>query len=131
MTRCFSFVVAALLVAGTACSKTEPAAKPAPAAAAAPTGAPVETTGRRIDVTVTKEGYKPDKIDVAANEEVTLVFTRTEETECGAEVAIPSMNVKKALPLNQAVAIAFKTDKPGEVGFTCGMDMYKGTLVVR
>jgi plastocyanin domain-containing protein len=130
MTRCFSFVVAALLVTGAACSKTEPAAKPAPAAAAAP-AAPIATTGRRIDVTVTKEGYKPDKIDVAANEEVTLVFTRTEETECGSEVAIPSMNVKKALPLNQAVAIAFKADKPGEVGFTCGMDMYKGTLVVR
>jgi plastocyanin domain-containing protein len=118
--------LAATLALGACGKKDESDKKAAPAPAAA-----VETKGRRIDVTVTKNGYAPDKIDVAANEEVTLVFTRTENTECGSEVQIPSMNVKKPLPLNQPVAIAFKTDKPGEVAFQCGMDMMKGTLVVR
>ena len=120
------WLLTAVLALGGGCTK--PDGKPAVAAAPA---APIETKGRRIDVNVSKAGYKPDKIDVAANEEVTLVFTRTEDTACGAEVAIPSLNVKKELPLNQPVAIAFKTDKTGEVGFQCGMDMFKGTLVVR
>ena len=115
----------ALLLAP-ACEKKQEAKPTAPAAVV-----PIETTGRRIDVTVSRNGYTPEKIDVAANEEVTLVFTRTEDTECGAEIEIPSLKVKKALPMNQPVAIAFKTDKPGEVGFQCGMDMMKGTLVVR
>ncbi len=135
MRRSVGFVTAALVaLALGACSKPDAQAQAAKASAAAAEAAktkPVATTGRRIDVIVTKNGYAPDKIDVAANEDVTLVFTRTEDTECGAEVMIPSMNVKKPLPLNEPVAIAFKADKPGEVGFACGMDMMKGTLVVR
>jgi plastocyanin len=108
--------------------------KEAPATPAAP-AAPVKDVpgleGRRIDITVTKKGYTPDKVEVKANEQVTLVFTRTENTECGAEVMVPSLNVKKALPLDEPVAIPFKADKAGEVGFACGMDMMKGTILVQ
>jgi len=47
-----------------------------------------------VVVNVSRKGYTPEKIDVAANEEITLVFTRSEDTECGAEVEIPSLKVK-------------------------------------
>jgi plastocyanin len=103
----------------------------APTGSAGPAPAAVQVSGRRLDVTVTKQGYAPSSVEVAANEQVTLVFTRTETTECGSEIVIPSLAVKKALPLNEPVAIAFKTDKPGEVAFTCGMDMMKGAIVVK
>lgn len=86
--------------------------------------------GRRIDIEVTKSGYKPGSVTMKAQEQVTLVFTRTEETACGAAVRIPSINVEKQLPLNEPVAIAFKADKAGDVEFTCGMDMWRGKLVV-
>jgi len=109
--------------AGAAGKKVDPAAAKAKEEAKA---RPVETEGRRIDIMVTKLGYDPGKVTVAKGEKVTLVFTRTEPTECGAEIAIPSLNVKKPLPLNEPVAIAFSRDEPGEVGFACGMDMMRG-----
>ena len=137
--RLVMVVLVAAALAG-ACKKEEasaPASKPGPAAApaaAAPAGgeaAKAPAGPRRVEVTVTKNGYTPDKVTVGKGEEVTLVFTRTENTECGAEVKIPALNVQKPLPLNEPVAIAFKRDEAGEVGFTCGMDMMKGTLVVQ
>lgn len=125
-------VVVALLVAGAGCAKQDSAATRArsnePSAAA---NQPVEgVKGRRVNIEVTKQGYRPASVDLKANEEVTLVFTRTENTECGAVVKIPSLNVEKPLPLDEPVPIAFKADKPGEVAFTCGMDMMQGKLVV-
>ena len=88
-------------------------------------------TGRRIDIQVKKDGYVPEAVDLKPNEQVTLVFTRVEETECGATVVVPSLNVKKPLPLNTPVAIELKADKEGEIGFACGMDMMHGKLIVK
>jgi len=125
------------LALGAACSKgggSQPKDKAAPAAqdpgkAARP--ADVAVTGRRIDIQVKKDGYVPEAVDLKPNEQVTLVFTRVEETECGATVVVPSLNVKKPLPLNTPVAIELKADKEGEIGFACGMDMMHGKLIVK
>jgi len=46
------------------------------------------------------------------------------------EVTIPSLNIKRALPLNQPVDVEF-TPAKGEIGFVCGMGMLKGTIVVQ
>lgn len=123
------FIVAALLFA---CGSDKPADKPAdkPTTKAGATAAP-DVQGRAIAIEVKRTGYTPAKVEVKAGEQVTLVFTRTEDGECNAEVAIPSLNVKKALPVGQAVAIPFKADQPGEVPFTCGMAMLQGTIVVQ
>jgi plastocyanin domain-containing protein len=91
--------------------------------------APAE--GRRVDIVVSKLGYAPAKVDLEAGEPVNLVFTRVDDTKCGEEIVIPSINFKKLLPLNEPVAVVFTPDKAGEVGFACGMDMMKGTLVVQ
>jgi plastocyanin domain-containing protein len=96
----------------------------------APAVAPLAVTGRRIDIKVSKMGYEPGSVPVKANEQVTLVFTRVEPTECGSVIAIPSLHLRKSLPLNQPVAIDVKPDKAGDVEFTCGMSMMRGTLVV-
>jgi plastocyanin domain-containing protein len=91
----------------------------------------IEIRGRRIDINVTKQGYKPASVEAKPNEEVTLVFTRTEPTECGREIAIPSIGFQKELPMNQPVAATVKADKAGEIRFTCGMNMFSGALVVK
>jgi len=41
------------------------------------------------------------------------------------------LNVRKALPLNQRVAIRLPPSKVGTLAFVCGMNMLKGTIVVR
>jgi plastocyanin domain-containing protein len=86
--------------------------------------------GRRIDIQVNKSGYKPEQVEVKTGEEVTLVFTMVEETECGREVVIPSTQAHAKLELNKPTPIPFKATQPGPVSFTCGMAMMKGTLIV-
>jgi plastocyanin domain-containing protein len=44
---------------------------------------------------------------------------------------IPSLSLKKTLPLDEPVAVPFEKAEGGEVAFACGMDMMKGALVVR
>ena len=41
-----------------------------------------------------------------------------------------SLNIKRALPLNQPVDIEFTPEKPGDIAFVCGMGMLSGTFVV-
>jgi plastocyanin domain-containing protein len=62
---------------------------------------------------------------------VRLAFVRTTDATCATEIVIPSLNVKRALPLNQPVDIEFTPEKPGDIGFACGMGMFSGTLVVQ
>ena len=44
---------------------------------------------------------------------------------------IPAFKIKRALPLNQPVAVEFMPQKSGDIDFVCGMNMLKGTIVVQ
>jgi Cu+-exporting ATPase len=59
-----------------------------------------------------------------------VTFVRVTDKTCGTEIVFPSLNIKRALPLNDPVAIEFTPEKAGELGFVCGMNMLKGTVVV-
>ena len=60
-----------------------------------------------------------------------LTFLRTTDKTCGTEVVFPSLNIKRALPLNEAVVIEFTPAKSGDIAFACGMNMLHGTIVVQ
>ena len=60
-----------------------------------------------------------------------LTFTRTSDKTCATSVVVPSLRVKKELPLNQPVTIEFTPGQAGEIAFACGMNMLHGTLIVR
>ncbi|MEO5895669.1 MAG: cupredoxin domain-containing protein, partial [Vicinamibacterales bacterium] len=62
---------------------------------------------------------------------VTLQFTRVSETTCATEVVVPAQQIRKALPLNVPVAIELRPVDSGEIVFSCGMGMLKGTVVVK
>ena len=114
-------VVLALLVP--ACSKKDDA-KPAPAAAT------VGKDGiRKIAITADKKGYTPDKIAGKPGEKLVLVFTRTEESECISQVKAPASAPAVDLPMNKPVEIAVQVPATGEVTFTCGMNMFTGSVV--
>jgi ketosteroid isomerase-like protein len=92
---------------------------------------PAETTApQKIAVAVTAEGFTPNNVTVQRGVPVELVFTRKVEKTCATEVIVPSLNVKKPLPLNEAVVIPITPDMD-EIGFACGMNMLKGKLVVK
>ena len=83
-----------------------------------------------IDVTV-KGGYQPASITAEAGRPIRLNFTRRESTPCGEEVVFPEFGRRAHLPENKTVGIEVTPERPGEYEFTCGMNMYKGKLIVR
>ena len=82
-------------------------------------------------VVVTESGYQPAKLTVRAGEVARITFLRTTDKTCGTEVVFPSLNVRRALPLNEPVVVEFTPKKSGEIGFVCGMNMLRGTVVVQ
>ena len=83
-----------------------------------------------IDVTV-KGGYQPALITVKEGQPVRLNFTRCEASTCGEEVILPEFGKRAHLPQNVTVPIEVTPPRTGEYEFTCGMNMYKGKLIVR
>jgi plastocyanin domain-containing protein len=85
----------------------------------------------RYQIAVGSDGYSPARVKARVGEEVVLVFTRTTDQTCGTEVVIPSENDRTvALPLNQPVEVRLTPKEKGEISFTCGMKMFKGTIQV-
>lgn len=96
----------------------------------APGDAPAVLTGDgKVEIAVDAGGYHPARIEAPADAKVTLAFTRKEEAGCGQQLVIASMDVEKELPLNETVEIEVTVPADGEVGFACGMNMYKGQVV--
>jgi plastocyanin domain-containing protein len=44
---------------------------------------------------------------------------------------VPSLKIKRALPLNQPVDVEFTPEESGDIAFACGMGMFSGTPVVQ
>ena len=79
---------------------------------------------------VTEQGFEPAKVTVRAGTAVRMTFVRNTNKTCGTEVVFPSLDIKRALGLNQPVAIDFTPRAAGERTFVCGANMLRGTVVV-
>jgi RND family efflux transporter MFP subunit len=82
-------------------------------------------------IVVNEQGFEPAKVTVRARTPARLTLVRTTDKTCGTEVVFPSLNIKRALPLNEPVVIEFTPSKSGEIAFACGMNMLKGVVVVQ
>jgi plastocyanin domain-containing protein len=82
-----------------------------------------------VEVTV-KGGYQPATIVAKAGQALRLNFTRRESTPCGEEVVLPEFGKRAHLPEDRTIPIEVTPQRPGEYEFTCGMNMYKGKLIV-
>ena len=134
-------VVATLLLV--ACKGSDGTSSPAPATSAAAvtaaaTPAPATsasaapaTGGTTIAVKVDGDGFTPSSASFKKGEHAQLVFTRTSDKTCAKEVVFPELNIKKPLPLNEAVAIDVPTTDARKLTFQCGMGMYKSTVTVQ
>lgn len=112
--------------------RTSPSASgPDVAAAAGHAGMQNTADRQEVKVVVGDTSFEPSRITLRAGVPARLTFTRTSETTCATSVVFPTLRVKKELPLNQSVAIEFTPGDAGEIAFACGMNMLRGTLVVR
>ncbi|MDT7806301.1 MAG: hypothetical protein QOJ70_114 [Acidobacteriota bacterium] len=84
---------------------------------------------QEVNITV-KGGYQPSSIVVRAGRPLRLNFTRRESTPCGEEVVLPEFGKRAHLPENKTVPVEVTPQEPGEYEFTCGMNMYRGKLIV-
>ncbi|HCQ93419.1 MAG: Cupredoxin family domain protein [Candidatus Daviesbacteria bacterium GW2011_GWB1_41_5] len=76
-------------------------------------------------------GYQPEVISVPKGKTTRINFTRTDPTECLSEVVLSDFKIKKELPLNQKVTVEITPQKSGEYGYSCGMGMYHGKIIVQ
>jgi cobalt-zinc-cadmium efflux system membrane fusion protein len=86
---------------------------------------------QNVKIVVNELGYEPAKITLRAGVAARLTFLRTTDKTCGTEVVFPSLNIKRALPLNEPAVIEFTAAKSGDIAFACGMNMLHGTVVVQ
>jgi len=84
----------------------------------------------RFEVAVTDSGFTPNSITVPAGKAVTLVVTRKTDQTCAKEIVFPEQNIRKALPLNEAVEISLPASPKREIAYKCGMDMLSGKVIV-
>ena len=88
-------------------------------------------TQKTIEVQVTKEGFVPAQVEVAAGKPVTIVFRRTTDETCATEAVFPSLKRRVKLPLNKPVRVTLQPSSGQNIAFACGMGMYSGKVVVR
>ncbi|MGG6240299.1 cupredoxin domain-containing protein [Nodosilinea sp. AN01ver1] len=84
------------------------------------------------EITVTVDGgYDPSEIVVQAGQPVRLNFYRKDPSSCLEAVRFPEFRIARDLPVNQTTAIEFTPTQPGRYEFTCGMNMFRGTVEVQ
>jgi thiol-disulfide isomerase/thioredoxin len=98
--------------------------------------APAPPKGKQMKETtativVGEHGYQPSKVSLRHGVPARLTFIRNTEQTCGTEIVIPAYKINRPLPLNVPVVVRFTPRKSGRYKFTCGMDMFRGALVVK
>lgn len=88
----------------------------------------IDESARLVAIEVTSAGYSPSRVRAKAGEKITLVFTRTEPTECGSVVTVAGNDQRIYLPMNKAVEVPIQVPPSGELPFACGMNMMRGVV---
>lgn len=92
----------------------------------------VETSEGIAEITVTVDGgYEPSLIIVPAGQRVKLNFFRRDPSSCLESVRLPDFHIAQNLPLNKVTTVEFTPTEPGSYEFTCGMNMFRGTIEVQ
>ncbi len=81
-------------------------------------------------VLVTKDGFTPQEISYKKGEPLKLAFYRADSENCANEVVFKDLNITKKLPVGEVVTVELPTDKTGAITFACGMNMFKGKIIV-
>lgn len=97
----------------------------------APPPTPATATVQAVRIDVGAAGFEPATVSLRARVPARLTFVRTTDATCGTEVVFPSLDIRRALPLNAPVVIEFTPAKAGDIAFVCGMNMVKGVVVAR
>lgn len=82
-------------------------------------------------IRITEMGYSPEITNLRRGVPARLTFVRLTDRTCGTEIVFPDFGINRPLPLGQAVVVNIIPKKTGRIGFTCGMNMMHGKLMIR
>lgn len=91
----------------------------------------IEAHPKTVRISVTKDGFSRSSISAEVGSPLTLIFTRRSNEGCGNKVVFPSLGITRNLPVGKAVTVVITPKKEGTINFTCGMGMYKGSIVAQ
>lgn len=89
-----------------------------------------DETKPKIDMMVTPTGYSPNVIKVKKGVPVELNITNPGDNSCFSTFMMPDFNLDNVNLKAGTTNLTFTPDKSGEYTFTCGMNMFKGTVIV-
>ena len=88
------------------------------------------TNSLQVDIIV-KGGYSPEVISIPKGKTTKINFIRKDPSSCLEEVVLGDFKIRKYLPLNQKITVEITPQKTGEFGYSCGMNMFHGKIIVR
>lgn len=84
-----------------------------------------------VTISIEAAGYNPNNVTVKAGSPVTLRLTNNGGGGCTQAFTIPSLGIRKIIPLGTSDTIAFTApSEPGQLPFMCSMGMFRGTIKV-
>jgi plastocyanin domain-containing protein len=89
-----------------------------------------EAHTRTVKIRVDENGFSPSTIEVEAGHKLNLVFTRAGANNCGGTVVLPGYKIRRNLPVGKDVIVSITPRQAGTIRISCGMGMYKGSVVV-
>lgn len=87
--------------------------------------------GGLIEVIVENGVYSPANIKIPQGVAVTLSFVRRDPAPCAEKVLFDGLGIALELPLDGVETVVIGPLDAGEYPFSCQMQMYRGSLVVR
>jgi plastocyanin domain-containing protein len=82
-------------------------------------------------IIVNQYDYQPSSLRLRQGIPARVKFIRRSDKTCGTEIVFPDYGIRRELPLNETVVIAFTPRKKGEFAFVCGMNMMRGKVIVQ
>lgn len=87
-------------------------------------------TNPKIEMMVTPTGYTPNVIKVKKGVPVELNITNPGDNSCFSTFMMPDFDLNNINLKGGTTKLTFTPDKEGEYTFSCGMNMFKGTVIV-
>jgi len=85
---------------------------------------------KTVRINISEAGYAPASVSIKKGQTVRLVFYRSDANNCGEELVFPALNIKREIPVRRRVVVTITPRRAGEIAFACGMDMYRGKILV-
>ena len=90
----------------------------------------VNITTDEVNITV-DGGYSPESISIPKDKTTKITFIRKDPSSCLEEIVLGDFKIRRQLPLNQKITIELTPPEAGEFTYSCGMNMYRGKIIVR